>query len=47
MIETGIERTPGAEWSVVEPEEAGFDRSRLARAGEWQANDADGSPTGY
>ena len=44
MIAPGIEHTPGAEWDVVEPEEAGFDRSRLSLAGQWQANDADGQP---
>ena len=44
MSGSGIEWTPGAEWAVAEPEEAGFDRSRLAHAAEWQANDADGQP---
>ena len=44
MTISSVDHTPGAEWSVAEPEEAGFDRSRLARAGEWQANDADGEP---
>lgn len=44
MIAPEIEYTPGTEWDVVEPEEAGFDRSRLSHAGEWQANDADGQP---
>ena len=44
MSGSGIEWTPGAEWDVAEPEEAGFDRSRLAHAAEWQANDADGQP---
>ena len=44
MIDPGFERTPGAEWDVAEPEEAGFDRSRLSHAGQWQANDADGQP---
>ncbi len=44
MIAPGIEHTPGAEWDVVEPEEAGLNRSRLSCAGEWQANEADGEP---
>ena len=44
MSGSGIEWTPGAEWDVAEPEEAGFDRSRLAHAAEWQANDANGQP---
>ena len=32
MSVSGIEWTPGAEWDVAEPEEAGFDRARLAHA---------------
>ena len=44
MTAPGIEYTPGVEWDVVEPEEAGFDRSRLSHAGQWQADDADGQP---
>ena len=33
MSGSGIEWTPGAEWDVAEPEEAGFDRSRLSPCG--------------
>ena len=35
---------PGDQWKTAEPEEAGIDRTRLAQAGKWQANDADGKP---
>ena len=35
---------PRADWDLAEPEELGFDRSKLAAAGAWQARDAEGEP---
>ena len=40
-----VERVwPGKEWQVAEPEELGFDRTKLAEAGRYQAEIAENSP---